>query len=402
MTMHLTRKRGDWRPDLLLDLPEPDQWPCRRVALVGTYPPTTCGIASYTANLRKALAAASEDEGIFAVVRMLQDGEEDGPEGEVVAAVAPDDPASVREGASTLAGYDLVLVQHEFGIYGPGSGRAVLDLVDHTGPPVITTFHTVMEQPEPEQREIIRTLGRRSEHVVVHSEIARRLLIGVYDEDPGRIEVIPHGATPLAIADQVSPPADPLLLTWGLIGPGKGLEWAVAALARLTAVFPGVRYVIAGRTHPKVVAREGEAYRRGILDLARRLGVERSLQMVDRYLSPDELAGLMGQASVVVLPYDTKEQTSSGVLTEAVSAGIPVVSTAFPHAIELAESGAVAVVPHRDPQALAAEIERLLCDAAARADMLLAQQGLAASADWDQVAVRYLDVIESALERSRA
>lgn len=407
MTMHLASRGRQQRSDLVLDFPVPGSGLDHSgVHLVGTYPPTACGIASYTANLRAVLTETTGGDRAFPVVRLLQEGDPNpdaGDSPEVVAMVRPEDPDSVAEGAAVLAGSDSILLQHEFGIYGPGSGEAVLDLVGEDGPPLVVTMHTAINDPTPEQRSIVDRLGERAERIVVHSEIACGLLIDGYGADPERVEVIPHGSKRLAgwEVGPVGEAGEPMLLTWGLIGPGKGLEWTVMALAGLRTAYPGIRYVIAGRTHPKVAAREGEAYRDLVLDLARRLGVADAVEMVDRYLSPEELAALLAQAAVVVLPYDSTEQTSSGVLSEAVAAGIPVVATGFPHAVELARIGAVSVVPHRDPTAMAGAIERLLGDPLAVADMLLAQQELSGISSWEEVAWRYLEVMEQAREAAR-
>jgi glycosyltransferase involved in cell wall biosynthesis len=185
-----------------------------------------------------------------------------------------------------------------------------------------------------------------------------RLLVG-YDVDATRVSVIPHGVT---AADGPSPVRTPQahLLTWGLLGPGKGIEWALRALARLRDLDPAPRYTVAGQTHPKVVAREGDAYRERLHRLGSLLGVAKSVTYRPEFLDAATLRGLIASADVVVLPYDSREQVTSGVLVEAVAAGVRVVATAFPHAVELLSDGVGQVVPHQDSAALAAAIRLVL------------------------------------------
>lgn len=369
--------------------------PSLRIAVVGTYPPTRCGIATYTASLRRSLASEETD---VDVVRVLQEGDEDTDSPAVAGVFRPSDPGSLIHAAEVLSRYDLVLLQHEFGIYGPGDGRAVVELVDNADVPTIVTLHTVAENPTRQQNEILRSLVHRAVHSVVHSEVARQILQDVYLVDRTAVTVIPHGADRrIAKEPATTTGDDPVLLTWGLIGPGKGLEWAVRAVDLLKADYPGIRYVIAGQTHPKVAAAEGEVYRRGIEDLTARLDLTANVEMLDQYFDDDALAGLIARASVVVLPYESSEQTTSGVLSEAVTWGVPVVATRFPHALEMERMGAARTVPHRDPPALAETIERILSDDQLATEMRAAQARLASSSGWERVGASYRKVADDVL-----
>ena len=197
--------------------------------------------------------------------------------------------------------------------------------------------------------------------VVVMTQHARETLLATASVPSGKVRVIPHGArTPDVTARTVQERVRPALLTWGLISPGKGLEWSIRAVADLAASGTLVDYVIAGQTHPKLVAEHGEAYRDSLVALVHRLGLADQVTFVDRYLSPATLDALIGDADAVVLPYESVDQATSGVLAEAVAAGIPVVATGFPHAIELLAEGAGVVVPHRDPAAIAAGVLQIL------------------------------------------
>lgn len=369
--------------------------PSLRVAIIGTYPPTRCGIATYTESLRRSLA--SEELGVD-VVRVLQDGDEDTDSPAVAGVFRPSDHGSLIQAAGVLAAYDLAILQHEFGIYGPGDGRAVVELVDTADVPTIVTLHTVAENPTRQQNEILRSLVHRAVHTVVHSEVARQILQDVYLVDRTAVTVIPHGADRrMARKPTMTTADDPVLLTWGLIGPGKGLEWAVRAVDMLRSDHPGIRYVIAGQTHPKVVAAEGEVYRRRIEDLIDGLDLSGNVEMLDEYFDDASLADIISKASVVVLPYESSQQTTSGVLSEAVTWGVPVVATRFPHALEMERMGAARTVSHRDPSALAEKIGRLLSDDRMASEMRAAQARLALSSGWERVGASYRKIADEVL-----
>lgn len=368
-----------------------------RVGIVSSFPPTRCGIATYAASLK---AALTSHEGISVearVARVVQEGDGMDTVDDVVVDVVPQSRDSIMEAAAVLSAMDAVIIQHEFGIYGPEDGWAAVELVEALDTPLIITLHTVLEHPNPRQRLILRRLVQGSDSTVVLSSVARDLLASVYRLDIGKVSVIPHGADlgrlPSPISRIENPAGQPLLLTWGLIGPGKGLEWAIRAVDILRKRHPEVRYLVAGETHPKVAAREGESYRESLESLIAGLGVEAHVTMIDRYLDTVELSELLGRASAVILPYESTEQTSSGVLVEAVNAGVPVVATAFPHAVELERLGAVRTVPHRHPEALALAIDHILSDRSEVAFMLAAQQEMACVTAWRTVGERYLKLL---------
>lgn len=360
--------------------------PGLRVALVGTYPPTRCGIATYTASLREALsphAAAVE------VVRLVTPGDDPADSPEVVATLDPDDAEAVSATARLLDDYDVVVLQHEFGIYGANSGAAAVALAEAVSTPLVVTLHTVTSSPSVTERRQVARLASRARRLIVLSRGAVGRLATRYGVPPERVEVIPHGSR-IGRCPDTHGTGGHLLLTWGLIGPGKGIETGLAALPKVVERFPEVRWIVAGQTHPKVRLRQGEAYRRSLEKLAGDLGVADHFTMIDRYLSTAELDQLLRQATAVVLPYDSTEQTSSGVLVEAVAAGVPVVATAFPHAVELASAGAAITVPQRHPDALAAAIISLLSDPESTATMVAAQRSLAQTTEWEEVGRRYL------------
>jgi glycosyltransferase involved in cell wall biosynthesis len=234
------------------------------------------------------------------------------------------------------------------------------------------------------------------------TEAARTRLLDLFDVDPAKVATIPHGATVPAPRHRLAPPARPMLLTWGLIGPGKGIEWAVDALADLGDLRPRPQYVIAGRTHPKVLAAEGDAYRDMLVERTWKRGVANSVTFDASYRTVRALTHMVQDAAVVVLPYDSRDQVTSGVLVDALAAGRPVVATAFPHAVEVLSGGAGIVVPHGDASAMATALRRLLTDRELARSMAAAAARIAPTLRWTMVAGQYADLAEELLARRGA
>jgi polysaccharide biosynthesis protein PslF len=229
------------------------------------------------------------------------------------------------------------------------------------------------------------------------SEAARTRLCSRFDVDPAIVTTIPHGAVVPAPRTHGTVGGRPLVLTWGLIGPGKGIERVVDAMRELHTLRDRPRYLVAGRTHPKVLAADGEAYRNARIEQAWRTGVAASVAFDASYRDVASLTELIQSAAVVVLPYDTHDQVTSGVLVDAIAAGRPVVATAFPHAVELLGSGAGIVVPHDDPDAMTAALRRVLTDRSLAADMAAEASRLAPSMAWPVVGATYLALGERLL-----
>jgi polysaccharide biosynthesis protein PslF len=368
------------------------------IGMVSTYPPTQCGLATFSAALIQHLHLSTGSLGVVQVVDEV--GPRPGPE--VVAQLVNGSPDSAGAAVRRLNDFDVVVVQHEYGIYGGPDGADVLEIVDALQVPAIVVMHTVLQDPTERQRHILLRLLAMADVVVTLTHTARRRLIASYGADPAQLVVIPHGAIdhgPPSMAEREAD-ARPLVLTWGLIGPGKGIEWAIDSMAGLRDLRP--RYLVMGRSHPKVVQAHGEAYRDGLVQRARDAGVHDLVELDDRYLSVAELAELVRQADVVLLPYDSREQVTSGVLIEAVAAGRPVVSTAFPHAIELLADGTGILVPQRDPEALEAALRRVLSEPGLAED--LAEQAAQKAPDllWATVADRYRTIATAAVAATMA
>lgn len=362
----------------------------RSFGIVSSFPPTSCGIATFSAALAAGLvgAGASVD-----VVRCGQ-----APDTEDVLVVGSlDDPTDLghRRAIAALNRNEVVIVQHEYGLYDGADGESVIDVIASIAAPVVVVAHTVLTEPTTNQRRVLEQVCRHADAIVVMTETARqRLLIG-YDVDRSKVHMIPHGAaTPLAApsASQRRPGTPPRVLTWGLLGPGKGIEWAIDAMAELRDVDPRPEYVVAGTTHPKVRERHGEAYREMLVERAESSPVD--ITFDDTYRNLMSLTELIQSADLVVLPYDSRDQVTSGVLVDAVAAGRPVVSTAFPHAVELLASGAGIVVPQRDPVALGRAIRSVLTEPGRAASMEAEARRLAPGLAWPAVARRYAELAD--------
>jgi glycosyltransferase involved in cell wall biosynthesis len=324
-----------------------------RFGLLSTHPPTLCGLATFNAALARSLAADSVSTGI---VRVTADG--DASSGaEVVHTWPAGEAGGWRDAADALNTFDIAIIQHEYGIYPGADGAELLRVLRRLNVPSIVVLHTVLSRPTPRQKSVLEQVVAVAGAAVTMTGAAHdRLLIG-YDVDPAKVSVIPHGAPDHTAIPVVRTPR-PHMLTWGLLGPGKGIEWAIRALVLLRRLDP--LYTVAGRTHPKVIERHGEAYRAGLHRLSAVLGVAQSIDFQAIYHDEATLGRLIRSADVVVLPYDSDEQVTSGVLIEAVAAGVPVVATAFPHAVELLTDGPGLLVPHRNPRALANAIRKVL------------------------------------------
>ncbi len=359
------------------------------ISMLSTFPPTRCGIATFGQSLADSLTR----HGIQIRRVVLDYGEEmsdhDGFDG------FHQRESDAARTARALNSADVAIIQHEFGIFGGDDGEEVLSIVDRLGIPIITVLHTVPAAPRAAQRRILQRLLDISDAIIALSYSATRVLRRGYEVRPRTLHVIPHGSTDLWHARrQVDPPPPTRLLTWGLIGRGKGLEWMLQALALVDDIDPLPEYIIAGSTHPKVLRDEGDRYRQDLIDLVDSLGLEDRVTFIDGYLDNDQLAELVRQATAFALPYDNDEQVTSGVLVEALTAGGPVIATRFPHAQELLGTGTGLLVNRRNPEELAEAIRTVARDAARI--RVMKEASVAASRDflWHRVAEDYLTLAD--------
>ena len=366
--------------------------------MLSTFPPTACGIATFSAALSSGLVA----EG--ATVDVVRCGGADDVEDPlVVACLEPGDLDGPLAAADALNKTDVAIVQHEYGIYNGVDGADVLDVLDAVVVPSIVVAHTVVRQPTVHQRLVLEGICDAADAIVVMTDVARQRLIEDYDVEPGRVSVIPHGATTPPADTGTDPqvrraPGDGLrLLTWGLLGPGKGIEWAIDAMALLSDVRPRPSYLVAGATHPKVRRDGGESYREMLVRRGRGSAAADVVSFDDSYRDLPALTRLIGEADLVVLPYDSDDQVTSGVLVDAVAFGRPVIATAFPHAVELLSGGAGIVVPQRDAGAIADAIRTLVAHPERLEAMGAECRRLAPELSWPAVARRYDELASSLL-----
>jgi glycosyltransferase involved in cell wall biosynthesis len=352
--------------------------------ILGTYSPTACGLATFSEALANGLTARGADVN---VVRIADGDASEEPN--VVGELVNGSASSIAATAEFLNRSDVAVIQHEYGIYGGPDGDEIVQIMAGLRVPSIVVVHTVLKNPTPHQLSVLESVMALADRVIVMSEVARRRLCEGFAVDHHKVTVIPHGAA-LPNADGVRHADRPTILTWGLLGPGKGIERVIDAMAALKSLPNPPRYVIAGRTHPKVVAAQGEGYREALVTQAKRLGIADAVSFDAVFRTPEELTALIQTATVVVLPYDSKDQVTSGVLVDSIASGRPIVATAFPHAVELLGSGAGTIVAHDDPDALVAALHQLLTDPHVADSMATEARGLAPRVAWPVVVNAYV------------
>ena len=360
-----------------------------RTAFVSTYPPRRCGIASFTLDL----AAAS---GTREIVALHACGQASPYPIEVHHRIRHDERADYTSVARSLRDcVDVVSIQHEYGIWGGDDGAYVLDFVRALSIPAIATLHTVLQHPTPSQRAILTELVERVDMTVVMSRSAASLLETAYGVDARRVEVIPHGVPELPLVDPEHVKAGlgvdgrDVVLSFGLLGPGKGYELVLDALPAIATARPNVTYVVVGATHPDLLRSEGEAYRNTLVQRVARLGIEDHVRFVDRYVGRQELMRWLEAADVFVTPYPNLDQIVSGTLSYAMGAGRTVVSTPYAYAAELLAEGRGILVEPGSPAGLASAIVEVLTD-----DVLRRETGRRAydhtrAMVWSAVGARY-------------
>ena len=369
-----------------------------RVALLSSYAPRRCGLATFGADLAQAIAGTGRAE--VDVVAMNDRVDEYAYPDEVKFEI----PQNVLDGYGKAADFlnmnlvDVVSVQHEFGIYGGADGAHLLKLLRQLRMPIVTTLHTVLEKPSERQRDVIREIADLSDRLVVMTETGRRFLEQVYAVDPARVKVIPHGIPDLPFVDpsfykdQFGVEGKKVILTFGLLGPSKGIETMIEALPAVTAAHPDVVYVVVGATHPHVRKMHGETYRRHLQKLAAELDVDRHLIFHERYVDLVELCEWLGAADIYVTPYPNKDQIVSGTLAYAMGAGKAIVSTPYWHAAEMLADGRGVLVGFGDVDETARAIVRLLDDERERDAIRKRAYAHTRSHIWQNVGARYLEL----------
>ncbi len=380
--------------------------PLRRVVLIGSFPPRRCGIATFTCDVLDALKAAAPSLDC-SVVAMTDEGGGYDYGAEVMFQVRQNNAADYLEAARRIneSSPDAVCVQHEFGLFGGPAGEHLMLMLDAVRAPVTTTLHTVLTDPDADQRRVFERLIRRSSRIIVMAERGRQILTDVWKVPAAKIVVTPHGAPDRPLTGTAAAKArlglagHEVMLTFGLLSPGKGLETMIRALPAIVAARPDALYVILGATHPHLIAREGEAYREGLFTLARELGVGDHVRFHNQYVDTQLLLDWLEAADLYVTPYPNAAQITSGTLSYAVALGKAVISTPYWHAQELLAEDRGVLTPFNDPGAMAAAAVALLGDPERMA--ALRQRAWNAGRDtlWSRLAERYLAVFSEAREQ---
>ena len=375
----------------------------RKIAFLGDYLPRKCGIATFTTDLRCAVAA--EFPAVQCLVVPVNDLENRYDyQAEVRFEIAEQDLPSYLRAADFLniTDVDMICLQHEFGIFGGPAGSHVLALLRELRMPIVTTLHTILSEPGPEQRRVMRDLIQLSTRLVVMTERGRALLRDVYQAPAAKIDLIPHGIPDMPFADpnyfkgEFGVAGKQVMLTFGLLSPNKGIEYALRALPDIIREFPNVFYIVLGQTHPNRLRDEGEAYRLSLERLAKDLGVQKHVVFFNRFVELEELMRFIGAADIYLTPYLTEAQITSGTLAYAFGAGNAVVSTPYWHAAELLTAERGKLVPFRDAPGIAGAVVELLRDEPLRHTMRKNAYKLGRQMVWSRVAQLYVESFEQA------
>ncbi|MBA4305394.1 MAG: glycosyl transferase family 1 [Sphingopyxis sp.] len=376
-----------------------------RIALIGGFTPRRCGIATFTADIHDSIRAAYPDTEIdvYAMASIANDIAFAAP---VCGVIVENDRdsfiAAARQIESSHA--DLIWLQHEFGLFGGHAGDQILELLDRVAAPLFVTLHTVMPDPDEDQRRVISRITARASKLIVMSERAAFLLRTIFGADPEQIEIIPHGVPDRPFGrtemfkEQHGLSGRQVIMTFGLLSPGKGIEAVISALPEIAATHPDVLYCIVGATHPNLLAREGEAYRDRLRKLAQDLGVENNIRWIDSFLETEALLDLIEAADIYVTPYHGANQATSGTLSYAVALGKAVVSTPYAHAVELLADDHGVLIPFGDSAALAREIGGLLDDPERLGAMQKRAYGRGRDMIWPAFAMRCHDLVTQVLQ----
>ncbi|TWU25226.1 GDP-mannose-dependent alpha-(1-6)-phosphatidylinositol monomannoside mannosyltransferase [Novipirellula galeiformis] len=367
-----------------------------KIAFVGNYLPRKCGIATFTHDLRSAIAKASAADCIVVPMNDIVGGYE--YENEVQFQVVEQELDDYRAAADFLnfSNVDIVCLQHEFGIYGGPCGSHVLALLHDLRMPVVTTLHTVLSEPSQTQRAVMTQLIRLSTRLVVMTERCRQTLINTYSIDRAKVDLIAHGIPTVpdtdqkVLKEQFNVEDKAVALTFGLLSPGKGIEYVLQAIPEIVAQFPDFIYLVLGATHPSLIREQGERYRIGLERMAKELGITKHVSFYNRFVELEELTEFIGAADLYITPYLNVQQAVSGTLAYAFGCGQAVISTPYWHAESLLSDGRGVLVPFADSSAIAREVIGLLADDERRLAMRAQAHKLGRSMTWDHVSQSYL------------
>jgi glycosyltransferase involved in cell wall biosynthesis len=368
-----------------------------RIAVVGNYLPRQCGIATFTTDLCDAISTEYGSARLFAVpVNDTESGY--AYPARVRLALQQDDLSSYEQAADFLnfTNFDLVCLQHEYGIFGGPAGSHILGLLRRLKMPVITTLHTVLREPNPDQRRVMEEIAAISDRLIVMSQLSSQFLQEIFKVPGSKIDMVQHGVPDLPFLDpnfykdRFGVDGKAVLVTFGLLSPNKGIENVIQALPQILAKHKNVVYIVAGATHPHILRREGDRYRAYLQALAKEVGVESNVMFHNRFVRPEEMVEFIGAADIYITPYRHEAQVVSGTLAYALGAGKAIISTPYWHAIELLDDGRGALVPFQDPDAIARKAVELLDTPAIRHRMRKRAYNYARVMVWKSAAQGYM------------
>jgi len=374
------------------------------IAFLSTYPPRECGLATFTQDLVLQLIKIPA----VSNTRIVAVSNDAIPyESIVMAELDQYGRSSYRETADRInrSKIDLLVVEHEYGIYGGESGEYLLELINHLKIPFVTTLHTVLSSPLEKQRKILHELGQKSEKMITMARNTVDLLVGVYGIDPAKIEVIHHGVPNIAMKSRESLKKEngitgrPVISTFGLLGPGKGLEYGIDAIAQVAKKQKDVLYLILGQTHPAIVKESGEAYRQGLEEKVRRLGLTDNVRFVNKYLTKEEIVRNLKMSDIYMTPYLNKDQAVSGTLAYAAGYGRVIVSTPYSYAREMLSGGRGLLAEFHDAGSIARQIEFVLSHPEEKLLMEQRTLEIGKTMMWKTVAEHYMALFTGILQQ---
>jgi glycosyltransferase involved in cell wall biosynthesis len=369
-----------------------------RIAIIGNYLPRQCGIATFTTDLCEAIAAEYGTARLLALPVDDTDAGYDYP-ARVRWSLAQDKVKSYEEAAEFLNfnNIDMVCMQHEYGIFGGPAGSHILQLLRGLKMPLVTTLHTVLREPNPDQFAVMEEIAELSDRLIVMSQLSAQLLQEIFKVPGSKIDIVPHGVPDLPFLDpnfykdRFGVEGKAVLLTFGLLSPNKGIENVIQALPQILSKHSNAVYIVAGATHPHILRREGDKYRVSLQALAKEVGVESQVIFHDRFATPEEMAEFIGAADIYITPYRHEAQVVSGTLAYAMGAGKAIISTPYWHALELLDDRRGALVPFQNPGAIAQKTIELLDTPATRHAMRKRAYLFAREMIWKRVAQGYME-----------
>ena len=373
----------------------------KRILFLSTYPPRACGIATFTQDLAEALKNTRKADCYIAAI---SDGEYAYPD-EVLFSLDQQNPDAYLEAAGRINQFcpDALMIEHEYGIYGGKCGEYLLKLTNMLQVPYLITLHTVLPKPTRKQRDIIYRLAEGCQKLITMSAFSVKLLRDIYGVDPGKIAVIPHGVPKLAVSERdVLKKKEGLekrfvVSTFGLLSPGKGLEYGIDAISRVAKRHPELLYLILGQTHPVIKSRDGEQYREKLENAVEDYGITENVRFVNRYLTKAEIIRYLSLSDVYMTPYLGRDQAVSGTLAYAVGYGRVIISTPYPYATEMLADGRGLLAKFHSSASLAKCILNVIRHPEMQAEMERKTSALGKTMMWDRVAENYLAQFEKAI-----